>query len=188
MRAVVVYESMFGNTHVVADHIADGLRATMDVTTVPVDGATPEVLDGVDLLVVGGPTHIHGMSSERSRSSAAEMAAKPESGLEMDPDAEGEGLRDWIKDLPGLPGVTAAAFDTRLGSVSPVMSGRASKGIARRLRHHGFDLVAEPRSFLIGKDNHLLDGEAERATVWGAALAESIVRDEVRGGLGPARG
>jgi flavodoxin len=179
MRAVVVYESMFGNTHVVADHVAEGLSASMDVTTVAVDGATPEVLEGVDLLVVGGPTHIHGMSSDRSRSSAAEMAAKPESGLELDPDAEREGLRDWIHDLPKLPGVKAAAFDTRLGSVSAVMSGRASKGIAHRLRHRGFDLVVEPTSFLIGKDNHLVDGEAERATAWGAALAESRVRDEV---------
>ena len=59
MRAVVVYESMFGNTQVVADYVAAGLRATMEATAVPVDGATPEVLGGVDLLVAGGPTHIH---------------------------------------------------------------------------------------------------------------------------------
>jgi hypothetical protein len=127
MRAVVVYESMFGNTHVVADHIAAGLRTTMDVATVAVDGVTPDALDGVDLLVVGGPTHVHGMSSHKSRSSAADMTAKPDSGLELDPDAEGEGLREWFHQLPELSGVRAAAFDTRIGVVAPVMSGRASK-------------------------------------------------------------
>ena len=172
MRAVVVYESMFGNTHVVAERIAAGLLTTMDVAVVAVGGATPEILDGIDLLVVGGPTHVHGMTSHKSRSGAAEMAAKPGSDLELDPDAEGEGLREWFRRLPRI-GVRAAAFDTRIGSVAAVMSGRASKGIARRLRHHGCDLLAEPESFLIDTDNHLVDGEAVRATEWGASLAHA---------------
>jgi len=171
MRAVVVYESMFGNTHVVADRIAAGLRATHDVTVVAVDGATPDVLDRVDLLIVGGPTHIHGLSSHKSRASAVKMAAKPESDLELDPDAEGEGLREWFHHLPKLGAVRAAAFDTRIGSVAPAMSGRASKGIARRLRHHGLELAAEPESFLIDEDNHMVGGEDERAVAWGASLA-----------------
>ena len=35
MHALVVYEPMYGNTHVVAGHIADGLRETYEVTVVP---------------------------------------------------------------------------------------------------------------------------------------------------------
>ncbi|MCU0261675.1 MAG: flavodoxin domain-containing protein [Ilumatobacteraceae bacterium] len=170
MRAVVVYESMFGNTHVVADHIAEGMRPDHDVTVVPVDEATAEVLAGVELLVVGGPTHAHGMVSEASRTSAVEMAHRPGSGLELDPDAEGEGLRHWFHHLPKLPGVRAAAFDTRMGSVSPIVSGRASKGIAKRLRHHGLELAADPESFLVDKENHLIEGEALRAREWGESL------------------
>jgi len=171
MRAVVVYESMFGNTHVVADHIATGLASTHEVSVVPVHDATMGLLDGVDLLIVGGPTHMHGMTSDKSRAMAVETAAKTDGGLALDPDAEGEGLRDWFDDLPKLSDVRAAAFDTRIGSAAPILSGRASKGIARRLRHHGMDLVSEPESFLVDADNHLIDGEADRATAWAAAVA-----------------
>ena len=171
MRAVVVYESMYGNTHAVADHIATGLASTYEVTVVAVHEATSDLLDGVSLLIVGGPTHVHGMSSSRSRLAAAESASTPDSGLVLDPDAEGEGLRDWFDDLPTLDDVRAAAFDTRSGSVAPVVSGRASKGIARRLRHHGLDLVTDPESFLVDADNHLIEGEADRATAWARGVA-----------------
>lgn len=173
MRAVVVYESMYGNTHTIAERIAAGLRTDLEVEVVPVDGATPEVLAGADLLVVGGPTHIHGMSSHRSRHDAVERASDPSSDLELDPDAEGEGLRDWFHHLPDLTGTRAAAFDTRVNA-SPAMTGRASKGIARRLRHHGLQLVRDPESFLVDGDNHLLPGEEDRARDWGAELAQIV--------------
>jgi hypothetical protein len=161
MRAVVVYESMFGCTHQVASAIAEALAGTGQVEVLPVAEAHPAVLEGVDLLVVGGPTHIHGMSSSRSRHMAAEMAAKPDSELELDADAEGQALRDWFHDLPKLEGVTAAAFDTRISSVSPLMSGRASTGVARRLRHLGADLVGPPESFLVDENNQLVHGEQQ---------------------------
>ena len=56
MRALVVYESMYGNTHVIAGNIADGLRATYEVTVIPVAEATAELAAGADLLVAGAPT------------------------------------------------------------------------------------------------------------------------------------
>ena len=176
MRALVVYESMYGNTHVVASNVADGLRATHEVTLVPVAGATEDLVAEADLLVVGGPTHMHGLSSPASRRMAAQAAAKPASGLSLDPDACGPGLRDWLKGLgPGIgPGIgsahaLAAAFDTRLNGV-PAFTGHASRGIGRMAKRHGYRLIAAPESFLIGQQNTLLDGEASRARRWGAAL------------------
>ncbi len=160
MRALVVYESMYGNTHAVAGHVATGLRAVYEVTVVPVAGA--------DLLVVGGPTHMHRLSSPASRRMAAQAAAKPGSGLTLDPDACGPGLRDWLKDLRGGPAL-AAAFDTRLTGV-PAFTGQASRGIGRLLKRHGYRLIAAPESFLVGQQNTLLEGEAARARRWGAAL------------------
>ncbi len=77
MRALIVYESMYGNTHVVANHIAEGLRPQFDVDVVPVEEATPERIAGADLLVVGGPTHVHSMSSEKSRKAAKDSLSKP---------------------------------------------------------------------------------------------------------------
>ena len=67
MRAVVVYESMFGNTHAIADAIGKGLEPVDNVVVVPVVEAGRERLGDADLLVVGGPTHFHGMSRTRTR-------------------------------------------------------------------------------------------------------------------------
>lgn len=172
MRALVVYESMYGNTHVIAESIARGLRAAGEAEAVPVVRATPEAVAAADLLVVGGPTHIHGMASERTREAAREAADKPGSELAMDPDWEGPGLREWLDGLELPAGRRAAAFDTRMHGPGMV-TGRASRGIAKRLQHHGATMVAPPESFLVDKQTHLDADEAARAEVWGAALARA---------------
>jgi len=168
MRAVVVYESMFGNTHEVAEHIAEGLRCSFEVDMLSVGDAIGTILHDVELLVVGGPTHAHGMSRPTSRHSAGQQAAGDDE-LELEPDAEGPGLREWFDGLPRSTG-RAAAFDTRVDAAA-VLTGRASKGIAKRLSRHGYALASGPESFLVDKNNHLCDGEADRATEWGRRLA-----------------
>ena len=144
MRALVVYESMYGNTREIASNIADGLRAYYEVTLVPVAEATAELVARADLLVAGAPTHMHGLSNVVTRQMAARAAAKDGSGLRIDPDAEGPGLPEWLKDLGHRDGL-AAAFDTRIKGV-PVITGRASRAIARLLRRHGYRLVAPRRA------------------------------------------
>ena len=169
MRAVIVYESMYGNTHSIAGAIARGLEPGNEVTVVPVAGATPDLLDGADLVVVGGPTHVHGMSQERTREAAVEQAHKPGSQVTLDADAQGPGLRDWFGSL-GPVDTRAAAFDTRLAGPA-VFTGRASKGIARLLGRHGFTLIAPAESFLVTSGNQLRPGEEDRAREWGGTLA-----------------
>lgn len=181
MRALVVYESMYGNTHSVGVSIAAGLSTRHDVTLVPVTRATPELVAAADLLVVGGPTHMHGMSHAGSRRMAADAAHKEGSELVMDPDADGPGVRGWLEDFggAGMPGrlgrlgggrdALAVAFDTRL-SGAPLLTGRASRGISKLLARHGYRLFAEPESFIVSKQNTLLDGEADRARAWGAMI------------------
>ena len=171
MRALIVYESLYGNTHIVANSIAAGLRdKACDVTVVPVSRATPEMAIHTDLLVAGGPTHVHGMTSGSTRRMAVEAAEKAGSGLSLEPDATGPGLRDWLHDLRPAQAIPGAAFDTRLDG-SPVLTGHASSSIAHRLRRHGYHLVVPAESFLVSKQNALLEGEAERAKSWGEALA-----------------
>ena len=119
--------------------------------------------------MVGGPTHMHGLSSPARRMAAQQP---PGAGLSLDPDACGPGLRDWLKGLgPGIGTARAlvAAFDTRINGV-PAFTGAASRGIGRLLKRHGYRLIAAPESFLIGQQNTLLDGEASRGRRWGAAL------------------
>ena len=108
------------------------------------------------------------MSRASTRKSAIETAEKPGATLELDPDAEGDGLREWFDSVASLPRL-AAAFDTRLHGPA-VFTGRASIGIAKRLRAHGSELVVEPQSFLVTKENHLDDDELHHAHRWGASL------------------
>ena len=53
MRALVVYESMYGNTHVIAEAIARGLRPAYAVQVVSVAEARYEQVGRYDLVVVG---------------------------------------------------------------------------------------------------------------------------------------
>ena len=170
MKALVIYESMYGNTRRVAEAVADGLRPTFTVEVVGVAHATAAVPKDVDLLVVGGPTHVHGVTRPSTRKAAAEAAAKPDSDLTLESEVEGQGLREWFSFLAVGRGVAAAAFDTRLSGPS-LMTGRASLGIAKHLRHLGYSSATAPTSFLVDKHNRLLPGELERAKDWGSRLA-----------------
>lgn len=172
-RAVIVYESMFGNTHAIADAIAKGLASLGNVVVVPVVEGDRERLGDVDLLVVGGPTHFRGMSRPRSRKWAAATAEKPKKDLVLDRDAQGPGVRDWLTSL-GDGDTKVAAFDTRFKGPA-VLRGRASKMISRRLRRHGFEVVAKPESFFVTLENHLEPGEEARAQEWGKRLAANLV-------------
>ena len=171
MRAVVIYESMFGNTHEVAERIGTGLRtdpAVQDVEVISVGDAIGRILSDVDLVVVGGPTHAHGVSRASTRKAASEQAAK-DPALELDEDADGPGLREWFHALPRRDHGMAAAFDTRVDGPE-FLTGHASKGIAKQLHKHGFTVVDDPESFLVDRQNHLVPGEPERAEEWAQAL------------------
>lgn len=169
MRAVIVYESMYGNTHLIADAIGAGLGPAFDVSVVSVSQASPAVLADADLVIVGGPTHIHGMSRAATRKAAVEAADRPVGGLQVEPGALGQGLRDWFGSLGQYP-VKAAAFDTRMHGPA-ALTGQASKGVTRSLRAHGFDVIAEAESFLVTKQDRLEPQEIARARDWGTKLA-----------------
>jgi hypothetical protein len=102
------------------------------------------------------------------------MAEQGDSGVRLEPDALAEGLREWLNSL-GKSNVHAgaAAFDTRMQGPA-ALTGRASKGIGRALRHHGYELVADPESFIVTKQNVLEPGEEDRARLWGAGLAAAL--------------
>jgi hypothetical protein len=169
MRAVVVYESMYGNTRSIAEAIA----AQLDAPAVPVKDATSELLTAAELVVIGSPTHAWGMPRASTRKAAIEGAAKPGSELTVEPGAAGIGIREWLAEH-GNEIRTAAVFDTRIKAPG-LVTGRASRHIARELRRCGAVLVASPHSFLVTKANRLVPGEQERAHVWAKTLARSVV-------------
>lgn len=172
MRALVVYESVFGNTRAVAEGITVGLNEILAAEVLPVASWEAGLTDGLDLLVIGGPTHIHNLTTATSRQQARKMAeSNPD--LHIDEHLGAVGIRNIAGDLGAGSGRPAAAFDTRL-QAPPMFTGRASKPIARHLRSAGYRLVADPESFLVGKDNQLADGELDHAASWGRALAAAV--------------
>ena len=174
--ALVVYESMFGNTSAVAKAVARGLagkagdEATVLVTTV--DAAPPEVPPGTRLVVVGGPTHAFGMSRPSTREDAVRQGATGTSVR--------RGLREWVDVVEADPGVRFAVFDTRADRVRR-LPGSAAHQASRHLRRRGFRLAAGPTSYYVSDvSGPLLDDELEKARRWGEALARTVLPTEVR--------
>ena len=166
MKALVVYESMFGNTETIARAIAEGLGETFGVTMATAS-SMPAVL-GMDLVVVGGPTHAFGLSRPSTRASAGQQGAGKSA-------AGGTGLREWLETLapPAAYRPATAAFDTRVRK--PGVPGSAARSAARRLRHAGLPVVVPPMSFWVrGTDGPLLPGEEGRARSWGRELARTV--------------
>jgi flavodoxin-like protein len=171
MKALVIYESMYGNTREIAEAIAAGIGESADVHLVPTVEALDALTENPDLVVMGGPTHGHGMSRARTRQTAIADGNKPGSNVRVDPHADGPGIRDLLESIKTLD-AHAAAFDTRT-RMPAWLSGRAAKGIARALERRGARMVAAPESFFVNKDTSLVAGETDRARRWGAQLTEN---------------
>jgi hypothetical protein len=179
VRALVVYESMFGNTQAVARAIAAGIATRMEVEVIEVGDAPDALPPDVGLLVVGGPTHAHGMTRPESRADAGRRAG----GHVVSRDV---GIREWLTGLepPGRP-VAAAVFDTRIKGPSLIW-GSAAKG-ATSLVARSLTLIRGPESFLVDGPtgplfDRLLPAEADRAHAWGAETAALAAASTARAG------
>ena len=163
MRGFVVYESLFGNTARIAQAVVDGLKENLDVELHGVaEGKLPE---GADLLVMGGPTHAFSMSRANTRQDAVNQGANADPSM---------GLREWLEELPEGNDTPFAAFDTRVDMVRR-LPGSAAKSATKVARRRGYQLLTRPESFYVQDvPGPLLDGELQRAKVWGVQLAQSL--------------
>jgi flavodoxin len=151
MKAIVVYDSFFGNTEKIARAIGNSLGKKNEVGMFPVGQADPGKLSGLDLLVVGSPTR-------GFRQTAA--------------------INALFKRIPanGLKGVKVAAFDTRISTndiKSAIMRfmvnlfGYAARPISVRLKKKGGELIIPPEGFLVDDtEGPLKEGELVRAAKW----------------------
>jgi flavodoxin len=167
MRALVVYETIWGNTGELARAIAEGLRSSEGVDEVDVVevASAPESIDpDVDLVVVGGPTHAFSMTTAKTRESARQQGATaiPE-----------RGIREWLDALavPSSP-MAVATFDTR--TVKPRLPGSAARKALKKLVSKGFRPVDHAVTFGVhGYSGPVVDGELTRAREWGATLIDA---------------
>jgi hypothetical protein len=167
MNALVVYESMFGNTEQIARSIGEGLAELMDVEVHEVSAAPAQLAVGsLDLAVVGGPTHAFSLSRPATRADALRQGASH--------GRQEIGLREWISRLrAGAQAPVVAAFDTRVEKVRH-WPGSAAHKAARMLRADGLDVMTAESFYVVGTTGPLVAGEADRARAWGRRLAEDL--------------
>lgn len=150
MKALVIYDSFFGNTEKIAQAIGQALGAQGEVEVRRVSEVRAEHVTGVDLLVVGSPTR----------------AFRPT-----------PAISNFLAGLPAdsLKGVKVAAFDTGISMedapfiLRPFIKrfGYAAKPIADKLMRKGGKLAAPPEGFFVkGSEGPLKEGELERAADW----------------------
>jgi hypothetical protein len=163
MKAIVVYESHWGNTAAVAHAIAEGIGSgTRAMTT---DEAAGPALEGVELIVAGAPVIAFSLAGDRSRQQIAGDTKAP-----TPPDLSHPLLREWLDGL--APGVGwGAAFETRIW-----WSPRGATGtIEGKLKRAGYPRLAKGERFLVGGAyGPMKEGELERAKAWGASLAAEV--------------
>ncbi|NDJ33418.1 MAG: flavodoxin family protein [Chloroflexi bacterium] len=141
MNALIIYDSDYGNT----EQIALAVGAILGVRVQRAGDADAADLKGLDLLVIGSPTH-GGFPTE--------------------------GIHELLSASPLLRGTRVAAFDTR---TSVTMFGYAAPKIGRRLAKKGAKLVVPPEGFLVeGIEGPLMNGELQRAATWAKALAVNV--------------
>jgi flavodoxin len=155
VTSLVVFESFFGNTEVVARAVAEALEAGGEARALRVSELEKHHLDGVQLLVVGSATR----------------AFRPSPGTQA-----------WLKTLPPgrLDGVRVAAFDTRV-DVAKVgnrfltfmvrLFGYAAEPIEKALLRAGGEKAGPAAGFVVeDKEGPLREGETDRARAWARGL------------------
>lgn len=164
MKAVVVYESLWGNTAAVARAIAEGIGP--EAKALSTAEATREAIAGADLIVAGAPLLGFSLPTEGMREGIRSDPGKPPT----PPDFSHPSMRSWLDSLPEGGG-RSAAFETRIWW-SP---GSAAKTIAEELDKAGYRSAAKPQPFIVtGRYGGLKDGELDKARAWGAELARAM--------------
>ena len=162
MRTAIVYEGRHGGSAAIARLIAAEATAHGPVVVGEVGEIPVSQLEGVDFLVVGGPTH-------RSDADGGGRGM-PSAHVLRETRPSTNGVRHWLELVPARPPFSAATFDTREPGLR-VLTGTAALGLYRALRRRGCHLVTRPASFLVspGAGGDLLAGERARASTWAAA-------------------
>jgi len=173
MRIVIVYESIFGNTHRIAAAVEQGVRHAATTSLISVSEPAVAALSSADVLVLGGPTHAFSMSTPASRREAVSWAHDPNRHLSLDSAEPISGIREWLDNDVALPPLFAT-FDTRVASMRH-LPGSAARAADKELRSRRLKRLAPPTSFYVSSHNDLLPDEEERARSWGEQLARASV-------------
>jgi len=168
MKAVVVYESLWGNTAAIARAIAEGIGPGAQALSTA--EAVGEAITDADMIVVGAPVLGFNLPDEKMRENIRSNPFR----TSPPPNLTHPSVRSWLAALPKGNG-RSAAFETRLWW-SP---GGATPAINRGLEVVGYiPLVKAQRFIVTGKYGPLRNGELERARLWGAELSQMMINPD----------
>lgn len=156
MRARIIVESCFGNTHAIAEALAEGLRSGGAEVTVAAAAEAGPVGPDVGLVVLAAPTHNMSLPTPASRDQAVKRGGQ----------APASGVREWIAAAAPISGARLVTVDT---AAPGPFSGSAAKDAQRRAKARGWRAERGPSFLMAGE--HLRDGELERARQLGTAWA-----------------
>jgi len=143
MKSLIIYDSFFGNTKLLAETI--GKELGNDTKVMHVSDFKQEDLRGISLLIVGSPI-LGWRPSEKTTAF----------------------LMSFGKDQ--LKGIEVATFDTRM---KIIIHGDATKKMSEMLSNLGAEIIVEPNWFIVtGKEGPLADGELERAKEWAKQIKD----------------
>jgi flavodoxin len=163
MNAIVVYESLWGNTAEVARAVAEGLGP--GARALRTDEASAADAAGADLIVAGAPVFGFKLSSPQMRD-----GIRKNPGRGPAPDLSCPPLSAWLEALAPGSG-WGAAFDTQVRGPF----GKGAPEVASLLEAAGYAPLAEPEGFVVrGRHGPLKKGETERARAWGEQLSRAL--------------
>jgi hypothetical protein len=164
MKAIVVYESLWGNTATVAHAIAEGIGP--EARAMSTAEATAAVIADADLIVAGAPVMAFSLPTEQIRQNQAKNPGKA-----PPPDLSHPAMRSWLAALLAGSG-RYAAFETAFRWSPSGATGRIASG----MESAGYQRVAKAQRFIVTKGGRgaLRAGEEEKARAWGAELARAM--------------
>lgn len=174
--AVVIFESMFGNTAAIAAVVADELVCSgLEVKVFEISTAPPAHEIHADLVVLGAPTHTFSLSRPGTREDAVRQGAPTSHST--------SGMREWLAEArqhrPVLS-LPVAAFDTRVSRVRR-LPGSAARKISRLAPGATLEPLVDVASFYVDDvAGPLVDGELDRARDWAHALTRKLAVGSAR--------
>jgi flavodoxin len=155
MKALIIYDSQYGNTEKIAQAIGAGFEG--EIKVLKVGDIKPEDISRAGIVIIGSPT-------QGGRQTPA--------------------VKTFVENLPAdtFTGKRLAAFDTRMKSFWVKMFGWAADKIEDSLKGKGGNITAQPQGFLVKTaKGPLVEGEEARATTWAKAIAAGVPTSQMPG-------
>ena len=157
MKALVIYDTYFGNTEKIAQAIGEALKNKGEAKVVNVTQTGAADFNGVDLLIIGSPTRA--FSATKSINSFIKKLDKNKySDLQI-------AVFDTRADI--------TTVDSKFLEFMEKRAGYATDSMLKLLQKQGMQVADDTEGFFVDEsEGPLKDGETDRAAAWAIELVK----------------